>query len=262
MVPTPSALPHDQEATMPNTPSSASAAQPPTAARDTGLVAALLILSVSTGILDGVSYHALDQVFTGNMTGNVLFVGFALGGQQELPVINLLVALLAFVLGVIVAARVLRIRPTRDRVPRATTVMLACGTAATLAIGVGWGWIEPLDSTGILLVTGVLAFFLGAQASALKPVGIRDISTVVVTMTIVNLASDGWFVGKNDPHWLRKLLAILAMALGAYVGAALYFSFGAAVATCAGGVVMGCGAVVLRVVSNRLARSGIRQSRI
>jgi len=42
--------------------------------------AALLILTAATGAIDGVSYLALDRVFTGNMTGNVLFIGFGLVG--------------------------------------------------------------------------------------------------------------------------------------------------------------------------------------
>ena len=222
--------------------------------RDTGFIAALLVLSVSTGILDGVSYHALDEVFTGNMTGNVLSLGFSLGGQHQLPVVNLLVALVVFFLGAVTAARVLRFRKTSDRVPLATTATLACGTIATLSTGVWWATTGSLTDTEVVLVTGVLAFFLGAQASTLKPVGIRDISTVVVTMTLVNLAHDGWLAGKHDPHWLRKLLAILAIGVGAFIGTALYFSFGAPVATCAAAAVMGSGVVVLRVVSNHVAR--------
>ena len=61
--------------------------------------AALLVLTAATGAVDGVSYLALDRVFTGNMTGNVLFIGFGLMGVQGIPVLNNLVALLTFLLG-------------------------------------------------------------------------------------------------------------------------------------------------------------------
>ncbi|MGO2043016.1 MAG: YoaK family protein, partial [Cellulosimicrobium funkei] len=67
--------------------------------RDRPYVAGLLVLTVATGVVDAVSYLALDQVFTGNMTGNVLFVGFAAAGAGGIPLLNNVVALVAFVLG-------------------------------------------------------------------------------------------------------------------------------------------------------------------
>lgn len=48
-------------------------------------VAGLLMLTASTGCIDAVSYLALDKVFTGNMTGNVLFIGFSLVGAGNTP---------------------------------------------------------------------------------------------------------------------------------------------------------------------------------
>lgn len=227
---------------------------PADARRDFNFVAALVILSVSTGILDAVSYLALDQVFTGNMTGNVLFLGFAFAGLEQLPVLNLLVALLAFFVGAIVAAGVLRLSSTPRRVPLATIWMMAGGTILTLTVGVVWGLSGALDKLGLVVVTGVLAFALGAQSSSLKPVGIKDISTVVVTMTMVNLAGDGWLAGKKDPHWLRKVLAIAAMGAGAYLGAVLVFHFGGAIAVCAAAVVMSIGIITLSVASKRSLR--------
>ena len=41
------------------------------------LVSALLALTFVTGIVDAVSFLALGQVFTANMTGNVALLGFA-----------------------------------------------------------------------------------------------------------------------------------------------------------------------------------------
>lgn len=220
-------------------------------ATETGLVAGLVVLSVSTGILDAVSYLALDQVFTGNMTGNVLFLGFALAGLEKLPVLNLLVALLAFFAGAVVAASVLRLARSQGRFPRATMFMLIGGTVLTVGVGATWALTGTLSELGLVIATGVLAFALGAQSSSLKPVGIKDISTVVVTMTMVNLAGDGWLAGKKDPHWLRKLLAIAAMGTGAFIGAFLVLHFGGAVATFAAGAVMILGIVVLSVAAKR-----------
>lgn len=218
---------------------------------DTAVVAALLVLSVSTGMLDAVSYLALDQVFTGNMTGNVLFLGFAFAGMEQLPVLNLLVALGSFFIGAVVAALVVRRSSNGARVPMATTLMLMGGAILTVGVGMTWSLSGAPNEAALVIITGLLSFALGSQSSALKPVGIKDISTVVVTMTMVNLAGDGWLAGKRDPHWLRKLLAIVAMGVGAYAGASVVFHFSGAIATYVAGTVMTLGIIMLAVAGRR-----------
>jgi uncharacterized membrane protein YoaK (UPF0700 family) len=44
----------------------------------------LVVMTVVTGIVDAVSYLALGHVFVANMTGNVVFLGFALAGAGGL----------------------------------------------------------------------------------------------------------------------------------------------------------------------------------
>jgi uncharacterized membrane protein YoaK (UPF0700 family) len=56
-------------------------------------------LTASTGIVDAVSLLALGHVFTANMTGNVLFLGFALAGGQRFSIPRSSMALIAFLLG-------------------------------------------------------------------------------------------------------------------------------------------------------------------
>jgi hypothetical protein len=44
----------------------------------------LILLTTVTGVVDAVSYIALGHVFVANMTGNVVFLGFALAGAPGL----------------------------------------------------------------------------------------------------------------------------------------------------------------------------------
>ncbi len=44
----------------------------------------LLGLTVVTGLVDAVSYLALGHVFTANMTGNIVFLAFAIAGASGL----------------------------------------------------------------------------------------------------------------------------------------------------------------------------------
>jgi hypothetical protein len=42
----------------------------------------MLVLTVLTGVVDAVSILSLGRVFVANMTGNVVFIGFALAGAS------------------------------------------------------------------------------------------------------------------------------------------------------------------------------------
>src|SRR5579863_5196761 len=59
----------------------------------------LLGMTATTGIVDAVSLLALGHVFTANMTGNVVFLGFALAGAQGFSIARSSMALIAFLLG-------------------------------------------------------------------------------------------------------------------------------------------------------------------
>src|SRR5947208_15230456 len=76
------------------------------------VIATLFGLTFVTGLIDALSFLGLGHVFTANMTGNVVFVGFALGGAADLSILRSLAALGAFasgsVVGGIVTSRRLR----------------------------------------------------------------------------------------------------------------------------------------------------------
>ena len=59
----------------------------------------LVALTVLTGVVDAVSYLELGHVFVANMTGNIIFLGFALAGAGGLSPVASLIALAAFLLG-------------------------------------------------------------------------------------------------------------------------------------------------------------------
>ena len=50
----------------------------------TPLVRALIGLTVVTGLVDAISFLGLGHIFTANMTGNVVFLGFAAAGSPGL----------------------------------------------------------------------------------------------------------------------------------------------------------------------------------
>src|SRR5882672_6618422 len=66
----------------------------------------LHIATAITGLLDAISYLALGHVSTANMTGNVVFVAFAVAGVPGLSLTRSLAALVAFLIGALIGGRV------------------------------------------------------------------------------------------------------------------------------------------------------------
>ncbi|GAA1849712.1 YoaK family protein [Microlunatus capsulatus] len=206
---------------------------------------ALLVLTAATGAIDAVSYLALDRVFTGNMTGNVLFIGFGLVGVADIPLVNNLVALLAFMLGAVLGGRLCGGPGPRARLRRRTLVMLLASTVLVLALGAAWLALGRIGTPVMVVITGLLALLLGAQAAGVKQVGIRDLSTVVVTMTMVNLSTDSRAGGGRGEAWLRRVGAIVTMGLGALAAAAVTRYLGGPYALLLAGAVMLVGVLLL-----------------
>ncbi|SFG49473.1 Protein of unknown function [Novosphingobium sp. CF614] len=62
----------------------------------------LLLLSVTTGLVDAISVLGLGKVFTANMTGNIVFLGFAAAGTPNFHVAPYLVSIAAFLFGALI----------------------------------------------------------------------------------------------------------------------------------------------------------------
>src|SRR5258708_6296304 len=65
----------------------------------------LLAMTFVTGLVDAFSYLALGHVFVANMTGNVVFLGFALAGAPDFSILDSFMALASFGLGALVGGK-------------------------------------------------------------------------------------------------------------------------------------------------------------
>lgn len=180
----------------------------------------LLVLTVVTGLVDAVSYLALGHVFVANMTGNVVFLGFAIAGASGLSVAASLLALVAFMAGALVAARV-GVRYDRHRGHRLTlalAIKLALVTASTIvAVRAG----DHLTESARYALVVLLAFAMGVQNATARKLAVPDLTTTVLTLTVTGLAADSRLAGGSSPHPGRRLAAILAMLAGALLGGLL-----------------------------------------
>ena len=218
---------------------------------DTRYLAGLFALTVATGVVDAVSYLALDRVFTGNMTGNVLFVGFGLAGAGSVPLVNNAVALAGFLAGAVLAGRLVRGRRHRTRLPTAHLLLLAGTTTAILLLGAAWLLLGEPAGGWLLGLTASLAAAMGIQAVAARGAQISDVTTVVVTSTLVNFALDSPVAGGTGERWGRRLGAVLSMCAGGALGALLVRTGSGAGALLVGGVFMALGAAALTWARSR-----------
>jgi uncharacterized membrane protein YoaK (UPF0700 family) len=177
----------------------------------------LFALSLATGAVDAVSWLGLGKVFSAFMTGNFAFLAFRTAGAPGPSVPPVLVSLLAFGLGALVAARI--VGPTRDSGlvwPRRVTVALSAVVAAELVFLAFWVSVDGQPSTGAVeRLILLLALAMGIQTGTVFSLGVRAVFTTATTATWAVLMADvlSWSSSRTER---RRLAAVLG---GLFAGA-------------------------------------------
>ena len=188
-------------------------------------LAAMIVLTFVTGIVDAVGFLGLDRVFTGNMTGNIVILGMGVAGADELPVFGPAVALAGFTAGAFAAGLALHHRRAGssssgwdDRI----TVLLTLGAVillgSTIAAVAAHG--SPGPHLQVIMATAI-ATVMGQQAVVARKLAVKDMTTVVVTSTLASLAGETWVRGISGAVVNRRFAAIAVIFLGAVAGALL-----------------------------------------
>jgi uncharacterized membrane protein YoaK (UPF0700 family) len=191
------------------------------------LPALLLLLTIGTGLIDAISILGLGRVFIANMTGNVVFIGFALAGAPGYSLWGSLVALAGFLVGASIGGVLIsRFGTHRGKLFRnALSVQLLLFLVA-LVVSLDGG--APLPTVNQLVIVALGAIALGIQNAVVRNLGVPDMTTTVLTMTLTGIGSD---LRKRDlATAARRLIAVLAMLVGAGVGAVLVLQLGVSAA--------------------------------
>src|SRR5207237_1321378 len=131
----------------------------------------LLVLTMITGLVDAVSYLKLGQVFVANMTGNVVFLGFAVAGATDFSIAASLLAIAAFLAGAVVGGRIgLRASHHRGRLLAIATYIEIALVGAALAISIAA--LEPDDDVVRYSLIVLLALAMGLQNAAARRLGV------------------------------------------------------------------------------------------
>jgi uncharacterized membrane protein YoaK (UPF0700 family) len=179
-----------------------------------------LVLSFTTGLVDAVCYLGLGRVFTANMTGNVVFLGFGIAGSGGLPVVAPLVSLGAFLLGAggggVLASR-LGDRHTRHF---GCALAIEASLIAAAAVVAAAADVRP-NAFSAETVIALLALAMGVRNATVRRIAVPDLTTTVLTMTLTGLAADSRLFGGTGKGSARRTAAVLAMLIGALAGALL-----------------------------------------
>lgn len=205
----------------------------------------LLLLTVVTGVVDAISILALGRVFVANMTGNVVFAGFAIAGAPGFSLSASLFALAGFLAGATAGgAMITRAGQDRGALLRAGALAEFALAAVALMLatlsgapGVSHGTVSISTgsiSTGAFgpaitdALAAVLALAMGIQNAVARKLAVPDMTTTVLTMTLTGLGADLRTVLRGgEGHaaakatLARRLLSIATMLAGALSGAAL-----------------------------------------
>ncbi len=180
----------------------------------------LVIMTVVTGLVDAFSYLLLGHVFVANMTGNVVFLGFAVAGAQGFSVTASLVALASFGIGSVLGGRL----AGRFGQHRGRHLAVATATQALLIVGSVILALVESDPFGFGVRTTLivlLALGMGVQNSSVRHLAVPDLTTTVLTLTVTGIGADSALGGGQGSKSGRRLISVVAMFAGALVGAAL-----------------------------------------
>ncbi|MEQ4718446.1 YoaK family protein [Nonomuraea sp. B19D2] len=202
------------------------------------LPALLILLALVTGLVDAISFLGLGRVFVANMTGNIVFLGFALAGDQELSKWASPLALAAFGAGAWTAGQVTRRTSDARRAFAAATAAHALLVAAALTVALVSGHHHTGARAALI---GLLAYGMGLQNASVRALAVPDLVTNVLTTTLTGLAAD--IPGRSA---LRRSASVVAMFLGALTGAALHLHVGPALPLAAALTLLAVVAVVAR----------------
>ncbi|MFB6713119.1 YoaK family protein [Streptomyces sp. NPDC056237] len=193
---------------------------PPKGDRHGPLPPLMLTLTVVTGLVDAVSFLGLGHVFVANMTGNVVFLGFALAGADGLSALASVVSLAAFLTGALAGGRF----GVRFAMHRGRLLASAMAVQAVLFAGALGTTVAGHDTVGTTVqytLIVLLGLAMGLQNAVARRLGVPDLTTTVLTLTLTGLAADSGPAGGAAPRPGRRILSVLAMFLSALAGAVL-----------------------------------------
>lgn len=147
----------------------------------------MLLFTFAAGSVDAIVYLR-GHVFTANMTGNSVLLGIAIGEGRGRAAASSVIALIAFIVGVLLGAFLAG--EGGDKVKTFTAVRREVFMeAAILASFAGVCIVPPSVPNSLLLIIVSSGVAMGMQSAAVKRLSLPGIATTYITGTITSLFS-------------------------------------------------------------------------
>ncbi len=183
-------------------------------------VTGLLLLTFATGLVDAISVLILGHIFVANMTGNVIFLGFWFVPHSGVDMTAAVVAFVSFLAGTVLGGRFTRHLEHDTRRWVSVALSVECVVLVALSILAGAGVLHYHDNTKLILIAG-LAMAFGSQNATARQFGIQELSTTVLTSTIVGIGVDSRLAGGTGQREKLRYSVVVTMCAGAVVGATM-----------------------------------------
>ena len=180
----------------------------------------LVLLTIVTGLVDAFSYIELGHVFVANMTGNVVFLAFALGGLPGFVWWASILAIVTFSVGAFIGGRVQStFGGHRGRHLLVSATIQAVLFAASFVVAL----VAPRPHDGIWLAVliALLGIGMGLQNATARSLAVPDLTTTVLTLTITGISADSKAAGGAGSKIGRRFVSISSMFVGALGGVVL-----------------------------------------
>jgi uncharacterized membrane protein YoaK (UPF0700 family) len=199
-------------------------------------------LTFASGAADVASFTTLGGVFTSVMTGNIVLWGLAAARGSLSLASHTAVAIAGYITGVACGTWVAHSvkasgasgasgSPDGERAMPAH-VNWALSAEFIMLAGFAAGWeIDGASPAGWAqyALLAVLAAAMGVQSSAVKDMGLTEVSTTYLTGTLTGLVASLASPGQDTPHGLRRFGVLIGLVAGASLCGLLVATAGAGV---------------------------------
>ncbi|MFF8955535.1 YoaK family protein [Streptomyces sp. NPDC014894] len=184
------------------------------------LTGAMVVLTLTTGMVEAVSFLVLGPVFTAVQTGNLLLLGFAVAGEGGLSLAAPALSLGGFAVGAVLGARLESSLEPRGPL-RFPGGWFSGGLAAEAALLTVAG-LAALRPGAHGAVTVLVATAMGLRNVTTLRAGVPDLTTTVATRSLTGLLAPlgrDSRISADTAGRLRRTAAVAAMFAGGLLGA-------------------------------------------
>jgi uncharacterized membrane protein YoaK (UPF0700 family) len=177
----------------------------------------VVLLTVTTGVVDAACFLGLGSVFSSVITGNLVLLGVAAGTQSAALAVHSGVALAGYSAGVLAGAPLAARRASGDWTwPPSVTVTLSVELFVMSVFCVGWEITGGRPGEAVQLgLVALLAACMGMQGAAVRQLG--QMSTTYLTSTLTGLVAG--LATRSRPDALPRSIGVLAAIItGAAIG--------------------------------------------